>query len=184
MSFSPLLVCLDLERLFSEPGTEYFIPDVEQPLRVCERVLLHARRQRWRIAHCYRSQKDPVASRPIRGFEPHANEMIFRRAAPSPYSVAPFEREMERCAGAPAFLIGFASACQVLATVLDAVARQQRMMAIFEAIHTPAAGGVGTAELNAAALTVLKGLHCGFSAEEFHNRHEDFGDVRVIGELS
>ena len=172
-STCPLLICLDLQRSFANPDSDQFIPNLERPLGTCELVLRHARQERWRIAHCFRlNPSESGDTRPIRGFEPIAGEMVFRRSALSPYGAEAFSREMDETIGAPAFLMGFASAQQVLATIFDAISRQHQVTAILEAIHTPSARGVEAEALNEAAKLVLQGLSSGFSAKDVRTQRQ------------
>ncbi len=176
----PLLICLDLERDFADPDSNQFIPNVERPLRACELVLNYARREHWRVAHCFRaSSPNPCDSRPIRGFEPIVGEMLFRRSALSPYAVEAFSREMDETADVPAFLVGFASARQILATILDSVSRRHKVAAILEAIHTPPVPGLEADVLNNAAKLVLQGLSSGFSAEDAQLKRQ-LGAMKIL----
>lgn len=176
----PLLICMDLQRKFADPESDQFIPQLERPLRTCELVLAHARQQRWRIAHCYRFKSlESFDTRPLRGFEPIAGEMVFRRSALSPYQTEAFARELDEGVDAPAFLIGFASARQVMATIFDAISRGHKVMAVLEAIHTPSSAGVEGDELNDAAKIILRGLGSGYSAADAKMQRQ-LGEMKTL----
>jgi nicotinamidase-related amidase len=147
---APLLLCLDMQRGFLEPGPLH-APNAPRALVHGRRMLGHARERRWRIAHCFRkaaSGPSPMtanAARPIDGFEPRVREMVFERKSLSAYGDADFATLMNQTS-AGALVTGLSASLTILATAIDAFERGHRLIFAGDAL----AGLVGS-EANASA---------------------------------
>lgn len=124
MSMAPLLVCLDIQRVFVRDGP-MLAPNAGNALLQCGRLLQAARERRWEIAHCYlRRAGGPFSvigqdARPVEGFEPRPREMVFERRTLSAYGHGAFRSLMERADGA-VVIAGLSASITFVATAFDA----------------------------------------------------------------
>lgn len=142
MLTAPLLLCLDVQRAFLEPG-RFHAPNGPSALMHARRVLARAREQQWRIAHCLLRPFAAPASmskdsaRPVEGFEPLTREMVFERDSLSAYGHNDFHRLMES-AEAGALTIGLNASLSLLATSIDAFERGHRLILATDALASAA----------------------------------------------
>jgi len=124
MSMAPLLVCLDIQRVFVREGP-LRAPNAGDALLQSARLLQAARERRWEIAHCYLKRAGGPFSvigegaRPVEGFEPRPREMVFERRALSAYGHGTFRSLMERADGA-VVVTGLSASITFIATAFDA----------------------------------------------------------------
>jgi nicotinamidase-related amidase len=129
---TPLLLCLDIQRGFLEPGMLH-APNAPRALVHGRRMLAHARERRWQVAHCLlRARTGPApmsahGARPIDGFEPRVREMVFERDSLSAYGNQDFLGLMNGAPGG-ALVTGLSASLTVLATSIDAFERGHRLI--------------------------------------------------------
>jgi nicotinamidase-related amidase len=155
---TPLLVCLDLQRAHAGPGA----PDLENAARcvdACKRVLRHARRAGWRIAHVQqhdgRASALPECSRPIEGLEPRPSEAVFYRERPSAFASSAFADYVERLGRPRLLMIGFELTGSVLCSALAAFERRLAVTVVEGAVAAPAFGRFSGEVMNDVLLSVL-----------------------------
>jgi isochorismate hydrolase len=136
---TPLLVCLDLQRAFAEPGA-LCAPQAGEALLEGRRLLGYARQHRWPIAHAlYVRSEEPMRvfgrqARPLDGFEPLVREMVFERETLSAYGHAAFAELMERTSSRAVLVIGLSASITLMATAFDAFERRQRLIIVADAL--------------------------------------------------
>ncbi|WP_417481211.1 isochorismatase family protein [Maricaulis sp.] len=145
--FLPTLVLLDCQRESLDPGEA---EDDGSNAAVADRIrrlLTSARLSGWNILHCqYKSNRPAincgvsVPGAPIDGLAPLSREAVFIRTGLSAYSDPDFGRMIRHYAGPPCFLVGFSAPFSLMATMFDAVARDQRLTVIPEAVGGRAVG--------------------------------------------
>lgn len=124
MSMGPLLVCLDIQRVFVRDGP-LRAPNAAEALLQSTRLLQAARERGWEIAHCYLKRAGGPFSvigqdaRPVEGFEPRPREMVFERRSLSAYGHGTFRALMERTDGA-VVVAGLSASITFIATTFDA----------------------------------------------------------------
>lgn len=161
----PLLICLDVQRVFLEPG-RFYTPNGARVLMHGRRLLDHARNERWQVAHCLlRPPAAPVAmnrqaARPVEGFEPLTREMVFERESLSAYGHPDFDRVVAK-AEHGAIVIGLSASLTFLATSIDAFERGQRLLLARDAMAAPAGIEAGAQSHEAVARDIARFL--GFS---------------------
>ncbi len=127
---APLLICLDFQNAFLQPGV-LCAPNAPRVLLEARRILGHARRTGWNIAHC-RLQRAIApfcvfqnAARQIDGFEPRATERVFDRDSLSPYEHEDFDALMDDFQDPGVFVVSLAT-LTLLSAALDASRRGHR----------------------------------------------------------
>lgn len=119
---APALLCLDLQREQAE-AAGLDPEDASRCIGTCARVLRHARRAGWQVAHAHRHDaalgclSEP--SRPIEGLEPHPREPVFYRDRPSAFSSAPFRSFISRLGDPRLIVVGFSLQASVLFTAVS-----------------------------------------------------------------
>lgn len=113
----PLLLLLDVQRGLTHR------PDriTANAIKLCGLLLSFARDRGWSIAHCYLQDGDALLGdyRPVQGFEPRTDEMVFLRSGLSAYSSLEFAELMD--SGRFEVLIsGLSASLTLLATLFDA----------------------------------------------------------------
>lgn len=125
---TPLFVCLDVQRVFVEPGPLY-APQAGQALLHGRRLLRLARDRRWQVAHCMlRHDAAPLRlslddARPVEGFEPTTRERVFERRELSAYAHPAFDQLASKCQRTGLVFIGLSASLTLLATLFDAFDR-------------------------------------------------------------
>lgn len=123
---APILVAIDIQREYTTPGRPFYLPDVEQSLANCRRVVDYARARRWIIAHVRHLQEGPIFndaneySAFVDGFEPLPGEPVFEKSQLSCLGSPGFEALMTaaRDAGNPVYVIGYSGQTCCLATLV------------------------------------------------------------------
>lgn len=139
MRAAPLLVCLDLQRVFVRKGPLH-APHASAALVHCRRVLSAARARRWQVTHCYlKRQGGPLYfgsddARPIEGFEPMRLEPVLERSTLSAYGHEAFHPLMDSGAGNGVLVIGLSASLTFVATAIDAFERGHRFVVAAEAL--------------------------------------------------
>ncbi|HYD86011.1 MAG TPA: isochorismatase family protein [Vitreimonas sp.] len=170
MLTAPLLVCLDVQRAFVEPG-RFHAASGTRALMHGRRLLAYARERRWRIAHCLlRPFAAPVSmtvqsARPVHGFEPLTREMVFERESLSAYGHEEFDRLMAS-ADAGAMVTGLSTSLSLLATSIDAFERGHRLILPGEALAGPSGIEAGAPAHEAVARDIARFLGFSVSAAE------------------
>jgi nicotinamidase-related amidase len=116
---APALLCLDLQRDQAE-ATGLSPEDGSRCIEECGRVLRHARRAGWQVAHVHRHNGSCLSepSRPIGGLEPLPREAVFYRDSPSAFSSMPFRDFVSRLGDPRLIVIGFSLDAAVLFTAV------------------------------------------------------------------
>lgn len=159
---APLLLCLDIQRGFLEPGLLH-APNAPRALVHGRRMLAHAREKRWRIAHCYlRAASGPASmsahgARPIDGFEPHVREMVFERASLSAYGNRDFFELMDGVKTG-ALVTGLSASLTLLATTIDAFEHGHRLIFAGDALAGARGGDADEGAHEAVARDVARFL--------------------------
>lgn len=115
---SPLLLCLDLQREQALAGG----PAAGRCIGECRRILRHARRMGWHVAHVHR--QNGIATglsehcRPIEGLEPHPREPVFYRDRPSAFASPAFRDLVSRLGGPRIVVVGFSQHSSALFTAV------------------------------------------------------------------
>ncbi len=123
---APILVAIDIQREYTTPGRPFFIPDAEQSLANCRRILDYARLRRWVVAHVRHVQEGPVFNDAneyaafVDGFEPLPGEPVFEKSQLSCLGSPGFEGLMTaaRDAGNQVYVIGYCGQTSCLATLV------------------------------------------------------------------
>jgi nicotinamidase-related amidase len=150
-----LLVCLDMQRAFLEPGP-LNAPHAGDALIHSRRLLAVARNRRWTIAHCLlRRDADPLSiahqgARPVHGFEPNTRELVFERNTLSAYGNADFARLMDHAGGC--VVAGLSASLTLLATAMDAFEHGHQLVLAADAIGAQG-GSQASAQTHAAVAT-------------------------------
>jgi nicotinamidase-related amidase len=129
----PLLVCLDLQRIFLADGP-LLAPNAGDALIASRRLLSAARERNWRVAHCYLSRREgPLqvlgnAARPVDGFEPLRNETVLKRETLSAYGHAAFGSWIKETVSFGVILTGLSASLTLSATMFDAFERGHQLV--------------------------------------------------------
>jgi len=135
----PTIVFVDMQKEYLATPRLIAIPEIEEALDNCRKLLAHARASglptafvRWldRAAPFF-NQATPFAGW-IEGFEPQRNEMIFERKRPSCYASDGFAQFMEH-GGKDVVLAGFAGESACLSTMVDAFHRGHHLTYVKDA---------------------------------------------------
>lgn len=135
----PTVVFLDMQKEYTAAPRLIAIPNIQDALDNCRKVLEHARAvglpvvfMRWiEKSSPFFNQATPFVGW-IEGFEPQRNEMIFDRRQPSCYSSEGFAQLMEH-GGSDMVLAGFAGESACLSTMVDAFHRNHRLVFLKDA---------------------------------------------------
>jgi nicotinamidase-related amidase len=129
----PTIVFVDMQREYLAAPRIIAIPEIEEALENCRKLLAHARSYGLPIAFVrWLDRATPFFNRAtpfsgwIEGFEPQRNEMIFERNRPSCYSSGGFAELMEH-GNNEVVLAGFAGESACLSTMVDAFHRNHHM---------------------------------------------------------
>jgi nicotinamidase-related amidase len=129
----PTIVFVDMQREYLAAPRIIAIPEIEEALDNCRKLLAHARSYGLPIAFVrWLDRATPFFNRAtpfsgwIEGFEPQRNEMIFERNRPSCYSSGGFAELMEH-GNNEVVLAGFAGESACLSTMVDAFHRNHHM---------------------------------------------------------
>jgi nicotinamidase-related amidase len=125
----PTLVFVDMQKEYLATPRLMAIPEIEEALANCRKLLDHARANGLPVAFVrwldrsgpFFNQSTPFAGW-IEGFEPQRNEMIFERKRPSCFSSEGFAQFMEH-GGKDVVLAGFAGESACLSPMVDAFHR-------------------------------------------------------------
>ncbi|MDA0261845.1 MAG: isochorismatase family protein, partial [Proteobacteria bacterium] len=121
----PLLIAIDIQREYTTEGRPYFINGVEPSVKNCQRVLEHARAQRWPVAHIRHLQSGHVFnetmaySRFVEGFEPLPHEFVFTKNNFSCYTNTAFAELLESARRGKIYVIGYNSLMCCLSTIIE-----------------------------------------------------------------
>lgn len=163
----PLLVCLDLQRIFIEDGP-LRAPSGAEALLECARLLSHARRERWTIVHCFLRRAGgsmPIGAgqaMPIPGFEPQCSEVVIERTTLSAYGHTAFGRLLEGASKQSALVAGLSASITFMATAFDAFEHGHRFVVAADALAANAGFEASAAEHGAVVRDVAAQL--GFPA--------------------
>ena len=143
----PTLVLLDCQRESLDPGEAENDGSNAAVADRIRRLLTSARLSGWPVLHCQYQSNRPaincgvsVPGAPIDGLAPLSREAVFIRTGLSAYSDPDFGRMIRHYSGPPCFLVGFSAPFSLMATMFDAVARDQRLTVIPEAVGGRAVG--------------------------------------------
>ncbi len=132
--FSPLLVCLNMQRPYLDPRDPCFAPRGPEALINAGACLAWARRQEMPVWHVH-TRGLGARSIPIAGFEPRPSERLLMKQSWSLFDSVDVAR-----ASPPlqhAFVVGFTAAKDCLATAIDAERAGVRLVFITDAIASP-----------------------------------------------
>ena len=134
----PTVVLVDLQQEYLAAPRMLAIPDVDEALDNCRRLLGHCRQVGMPIAFtrfignsAFFNRATPFGSW-IEGCEPQRNEMIFERSCPSCYSSEPFASLMSHSPGG-FVLAGFSGEGACLSTLVDAYHRKHKAIFLHDA---------------------------------------------------
>ncbi|HEX2538163.1 MAG TPA: cysteine hydrolase [Pseudolabrys sp.] len=135
----PTLVFVDMQKEYLATPRLMAIPEIEEALANCRKLLDHARANGLPVAFVrwldrsgpFFNQSTPFAGW-IEGFEPQRNEMIFERKRPSCFSSEGFAQFMEH-GGKDVVLAGFAGESACLSTMVDAFHRGHHLTFVKDA---------------------------------------------------
>lgn len=129
----PTIVFVDMQREYLAAPRIIAIPEIEEALDNCRKLLAHARSCGLPVAFVrWLDRATPFFNRAtpfsgwIEGFEPQRNEMIFERNRPSCYSSDSFAEFMEY-GNNEVVLAGFAGESACLSTMVDAFHRNHHV---------------------------------------------------------
>jgi nicotinamidase-related amidase len=155
---APALLCLDLQREQAEAaalGPE----DAARCVEECRRVLRHARKAGWQVAHLHRQARTIAClsepSRPIQGLEPLPREAVFYRDQPSAFASAPFRDYVSRLGDPRLIVIGFSLDAAVLFTAVTGCELGVPITLVQGAIAAPSSRGFGGEVMEGVLLSVL-----------------------------
>lgn len=135
----PLLVCLDLQRAFADPGP-LRAPHAASALLESARLLALARRERWHIIHCLLRRDESTLcvsgdmALPVSGFSPRSSESVIERASLSAYGHAAFGSLIEATQHRTALVAGLSASLTFVATAIDAFERGHRLFLAADAL--------------------------------------------------
>ena len=160
----PIVVLVDMQQEYLAKPRLLAIPEIDQALANCRRVLDYSRKTGLPIAFirmlddtAFFNRATPFV-RWIEGFEPSRNEMIFERSSPSCYSSEPFAALMNQCRGG-IVLAGFAGESACLSTLIDAFHRNHKVTYLSDASASHALDDVPADEIHR-AVSKISGLYC------------------------
>lgn len=124
---TPILVAIDIQREYTTEGRPFHIDGIEESLQNCRRMLDHARRQKWIVAHVRHVQGGAVFnpqseySRFVEGFEPRQGEPCFEKSKLSCLSTDGFARLMGGALEGrnPVRIMGYSGQMCCLSTLVD-----------------------------------------------------------------
>lgn len=172
MKGAPLLVCLDLQRAFVEPGPMH-APHAASALLECARLIAYARRRRWTIVHCLLQRADlPVQvwgehALPVSGFAPRNYEPVIERAALSAYGNRAFATLLESAAHKTAVVAGLSASVTFMATAIDAFEHGHHLIVAADALAGQ--GGLEAMALDHQAVARDVAAQLGFPAARTHD---------------
>lgn len=153
---APALLCLDLQREQAEAlAPEESVGCIGE----CRRVLRHARKAGWQVAHLHR-QAQTIAclsepSRPIEGLEPLPREAVFHRDQPSAFASKPFRDYIARLGDPRLIVIGFSLDASVLFTAVTGSELGVPITLVRGALAAPSSRGFGGEVMEGVLLSVL-----------------------------
>jgi nicotinamidase-related amidase len=129
----PTVVFVDMQQEYLAMPRLIAIPNIQEALENCRKVLVHARKAGLPIVFVrWLDQSAPFFNKAtpfvgwIEGFEPQRSEIIFERKRPSCYSSEGFSQLMEH-GGADVVLAGFAGESACLSTIVEGFHRNHRI---------------------------------------------------------
>jgi nicotinamidase-related amidase len=160
----PIVVFVDMQQEYLATPRLLAIPEIDQALANCRRLLDHSRKTGLPIAFirmlddtAFFNRATPFV-RWIEGFEPNRSEMIFERSSPSCYSSEPFASLMNQCRGG-IVLAGFAGESACLSTLIDAFHRNHKVTYLSDASASHALEDAPADEIHR-AVSKISGLYC------------------------
>jgi len=160
-SARPLLLCLDMQQEHAIRAD----PFGASAILACRRVLDHARRHDWDVAHSMftmnagtlgASTDGEFDLRPASGFEPKVDEAVYERCGLSAFSCVEFSRHTEERPRGDIFTIGFAAPLTMLATAFAAYDRRTPLTIVGDALAPLRVDGVSPAILMAVSLSIAR----------------------------
>ena len=128
---SPILVCLNLQRAYTDPLDRCYAPRGATALVHAGACVAWARRQNMTVWHVH-TRTHGAHSMPIPGFEPRPNERVLMKQSWSLFDSTDVARA--RPALHDAFVLGFTAAKDCVATAIDAERAGVRLAFITDAI--------------------------------------------------
>ncbi|MCC6786370.1 MAG: isochorismatase family protein [Hyphomonadaceae bacterium] len=132
---SPVLVCLNLQRAYTDPLDRCYAPRGATALVHAGACVAWARRQSLPVWHVH-TRVDGARSMPIPGFEPRPNERVLMKQSWSLFDSAEVARA--RPALHHAFVLGFTAAKDCVASAIDAERAGVRLAFVTDAIASSA----------------------------------------------
>lgn len=128
---SPVLVCLNLQRAYTDPRDECYAPQSTAALVHAGACLAWARRQEMPVWHVHTRTPGP-RSAPIPGFEPRPNERLLMKRSWSLFDSADVARA--RPPLQHAFVLGFTAVKDCVAAAIDAERTGVQLVFVTDAI--------------------------------------------------
>ncbi|OYX36276.1 MAG: hypothetical protein B7Y99_02230 [Caulobacterales bacterium 32-69-10] len=155
---APALLCLDLQREQAD-ATGLAPEDARRCIEQCRRVLRHARRAGWQVAHVHRHNGANAClsepSRPIEGLEPLPREAVFYRDRPSAFSSAPFRDFVSRLGDPRLIVVGFSLDASVLFSAVAGHELRIPITVVQGALAAPSLRGFSGEVMETVLLSVL-----------------------------
>jgi nicotinamidase-related amidase len=133
-STTPLLICLNMQRIYIDPRDPSYAPRGAEALVNAGACLAWARRRELPVWHVH-TRTIGARSVPIPGFEPRPSERLLMKQSWSLFDSIEVARAWPRLERA--FIVGFTAAKDCLATAIDAERTGVRLVFITDAIASP-----------------------------------------------
>lgn len=159
----PIVVFVDVQKEYQAKPRMLAIPEIDEALENCRRVLEHCRSIGLPIAFVRFLDDSAFFNRAtafarwIDGFEPQRNEMIFERSSPSCYACEPFTSLINQCRGG-FVLAGFAGESACLSTLIDAYHRNHKAVFLHDASASHALDDVSAVDVHR-TVTKISGIY-------------------------
>lgn len=161
----PLFVCVDFQNEYAARGRPLCIDDAHALLARASRLLNLARSEGWLIAHAMVRRDDILFGRqtehvrPLPGFEPLGDEMVFCRESFSAYGSSEFGRLLDRNRGSMTLMMSLGGPFSLLHTALDAHARRDALVLIDDVIGAPEISSCAAHRVAEATRAIVGAMH-------------------------
>jgi hypothetical protein len=168
MITQPVLLCQGLQRAFVDPGGPLFSQSASARRMVCERILGQARMSGWTLIHVFLDSDTMRAAgeATIPGLSPLPSESYFWQRGLSPFGLQEFDRLMFPFHLSPVFLVSYAGAGVISATLIDGIERRHSIHVVTDAAADVAAHGVGESDRLAAIETLARSFESAVTSYE------------------
>ncbi|MCG8442955.1 MAG: cysteine hydrolase [Caulobacterales bacterium] len=161
----PLLVCLDFQREFEAAGRPLSACVSSDYWRRARNMLAFARDNHWLIAHAFLHREENLFgqgsdfARPVSGFEPRPEEMIFVRSGFSAYGNSDFAKLVSRNVRGRTFVMGPGGPASILATAFSAFDHHHTLILLEDLIGCLSICGADCDVMSEATTALWRSLH-------------------------